>query len=350
VGSRSRDLNNERAFNIPSLSFRKQCNPLEGGSVAFCNQLIPNPFQSIEAFRGTDLFAPATLSRYQLARPYPQFTGDMLRQGVNGSHIWYNSMQVNFNQRVSGGLMVVTNYTLSKTVERWGWADPFADVQQQGLYFNDRPHFFKFTAIYELPFGKGKKFGSGANGIMQKIIGGWEATSFYTNASGEPNDLPGNVIQLKDPQTAGGNWNGNVDWKANQVRRWNPCVARLQNDGTTIMQPFSLANGCANDISQAAWLMLPSFAPRATPSRSGQIRKHRAFTLDSSLIKNTQITERLRIQFRAEAFNLFNHNYFGRDNFNTDPNNPNFGTLFPALVSNQNSFPRQVQLGIKAYW
>ena len=99
-----------------------------------------------------------------------------------------------------------------------------------------------------------------------------------------------------------------------------------------------------------AELQLPNYAPRATPARSGQIRKHRAFTLDSSIIKNTQITERLRIQFRAEAFNLFNHNYYGRDAFNTDPNNPNFGTVFPALVSNQNTFPRQVQLGIKAYW
>ena len=127
-------------------------------------------------------------------------------------------------------------------------------------------------------------------------------------------------------------------------------MARLFNDGTTSMQPYSVTLGCSANVADASWLLLPNYAPRATPFRSGQIRKHRAFTLDSSIIKNTQITERLRIQFRAEAFNLFNHNYFGRDNFNTDPNNPNFGTVFPALVSNQNTFPRQVQLGIKAYW
>jgi hypothetical protein len=116
------------------------------------------------------------------------------------------------------------------------------------------------------------------------------------------------------------------------------------------MQPYSIALGCSSNVADASWLMLPGYAPRSTPSRSGQIRKHHAFTLDSSVIKNTQVTERLRIQFRAEAFNLFNHNYYGRDSFNTDPNNPNFGTVFPALVSTQNSNPRQVQLGIKAYW
>ena len=240
--------------------------------------------------------------------------------------------------------MIVTNYTFSKTVELWGWNDPYANVQQRGLYFNDRPHFFKFTGLYDLPFGRGKKFGSGASGLAQKLIGGWEITSFFTSASGEPNDLPGNVIQLKDPKVA------NVDWKANQVRGWSPCVARQFNDGTVAVQPYSIALGCSANIADASWLQLPNYAPRATPFRSGQIRKHHAFTLDSSIIKNTQITERVRIQFRAEAFNLFNHNYYGRDNFNTDPNNPNFGTVFPALVSNQNSFPRQVQLGIKAYF
>ena len=344
VGSRSIDLNNQKAYNIPSLAFRKTCNPLEGGTVAFCDQLLPNPFKGVEPFRGTTYFTADSISRYNLNRPFPQFSGDLLEQGRNGSSAWYNSAQVNYNQRVSGGLMVLTNYTFSKTTERADYTDPFANIQQQGLYFNDRPHFLKFTAIYELPFGKGKKFGAGASSLTNKFIGGWEATTFYTNASGEPNDLPGNVIQLKDPQVK------NVDWKANQVRGWSPCVARLFNDGTTVVQPYSIANGCSANPSDASWLQLPNYAPRSAPFRSGQIRKHHAATMDASIVKNTQITERLRIQFRAEAFNIMNKNYFGRDNFNTDPNNPNFGTVFPALVSNQNSNPRQIQLGLKAYW
>jgi len=344
VGSRSVGLNTDRAYNIPSLAFRKTCNPLEGGSVAFCDTQVPNPFQGIEAFRGTTHFTAANLSRFNLNRPFPQFSGDLQQTGLGDSRIWYNSAQINYNQRIAGGLMIVTNYTFSKTVEKWGWNDPYANVQQQGLYFNDRPHFFKFTGIYDLPFGKGKKFGAGASSLANKFIGGWEVTSFFTTASGEPNDLPGNVIQLKDPRVA------NIDWKANQVRGWSPCVARQFNDGTVAVQPYSITLGCSANVADASWLQLPNYAPRSTPFRSGQIRKHRAFTLDSSILKNFQATERLRIQFRAEAFNLFNHNYYGRDNFQTDPNNPNFGTVFPALVSNQNTFPRQVQLGIKAYW
>ncbi|MEZ5352079.1 MAG: carboxypeptidase regulatory-like domain-containing protein [Bryobacteraceae bacterium] len=344
VGSRSVDLNNQRDFNIPSLDFRKQCNILEGGSPAFCDAQVPNPFRGVAAFEGTTYFSAANISRFNLNRPFPQFSGNLLDVGKNGSRAWYNSLQVGYNQRMGRDLIINANYTLSKTVERWGWNDPYADVQGQGLYFNDRPHFFKFTTVYDLPFGEGKKFGAGSTGVLKKLISGWEWTTFYTNASGEPNDLPGNVIQLRDPKVQ------DVDWKAHQVRGWSPCVLRMFNDGRVVPQGYSVNAGCGSDPSTYSWLMLPSYAPRATPARSGQIRKHHAFTMDASLNKTTQITERLRVQFRVEAFNIFNHNYFGRDNFNTDPNNPNFGTVFPSTVSNQNTFPRQIQLGIKAYW
>jgi len=92
------------------------------------------------------------------------------------------------------------------------------------------------------------------------------------------------------------------------------------------------------------------YEPRYTPFRSGQIRRHHAYQLDASITKTTQITERLRVQLGFEAFNLANHNYFGRDQFQTDPNNPNFGTIFPSLVSTQNMLPRQIQIRMKVNW
>jgi hypothetical protein len=338
VGSRSANLNTERDFNIPTLAFRKTCNILEGGSPTVCDAQVTNPFRGIEAFRGTTYFTANTVSRFDLARPFPQFNGNLLQRGLNDSEIWYNSLQINYNQRTGKGLTMLVNYTLSKMVERWGWTDAYAGVQQQGIYAADRPQYFKFTAVYELPFGKGKRFGAGASGFVNKVISGWEATSFYTNASGEPNDLPGNVIQLKDAMVE------NVDWKAHQVRGWNPCTLRIFNDGR------QQAVNCPAGSTDYYWLHLPSYAPRSTPFRSGQIRKHHAFTLDSSINKTTYITERLKVQFRAEVFNLFNHNYYGRDGFNTDPNSVNFGTMFPSTASNQNIFPRQIQLGFKAFW
>jgi hypothetical protein len=230
-------------------------------------------------------------------------------------------------------------------VERWGWNDAYANVQQQGLYFLDRPHVFKLTAVYELPFGKGKKFAGNSHGIVDKIVGGWEFATFYLNQSGTPVDLP-NMIQLKDPKIG----YESPDWKAYKVRGWSPCVLRQYNDGTVKMQQFSIDAGCGTDPSTYSWLLPAGYSPRYTPYRSGQIRRHHAFTMDASLLKTIHVTERLRAQLGFEAFNVMNHNYYGRESFNTNGNDANFGTVMPAYASTQNGFPRQIQVRLKAFW
>jgi hypothetical protein len=350
VGSRSQNLSSEKAFNIPSLAYRKTCNALEGGSPVFCNQGVPNPFLNNPAFLGTTYYSSTTISRFNLSRPFPQFSGDLLQQGRNDSNIWYNSVQVTYNLRMRGGLTILTNYNFSKELEKWGYNDPYNNVQQQGLYLNDRPHVFKFSSIYELPFGQGKRWGAGSNAFAKKLMSGWQLVGFFTDQSGEPSNLPGNVLILKDPTTPGGGWNGSPDWKAYQPRAWSPCVLRQFDDGHIEPQSYSLQRGCGNDFSNYPWLQTAAFAPRFTPQRSGQIRRHHAFTMDASVSKMTQITERLRVQFGFEAFNLANHNFFGRDQFNGDPSNPLFGTITPSIVSTQNILPRQIQVRMKAMW
>lgn len=352
VGSRTVGANSERDFNIPSADFRKQCNLLEGGSPAYCNEQVPNPFRGIEEFRGTSFYTAPTISRFQINRPFPQFNGNLLERGRGESNIWYNSLQLNYNVRVGRDLTLLANYTLSKMVERWGYADPYRNVMQQGLYFNDRPHFFKFNTVYELPIGRGKLIGANTSGFLNRLISGWQISTFTQIASGEPNDLPGNAIMLKDPRTPGGDWNGSVDWSKHQVVGWNPCVLRQFNDGSIRPQPFSIARGCGEDPANYAWLMVADYAAsRYNPFRSGQIRKQPLFNMDLALSKMTQITERLRFQFRIEAFNATNYFFFGRDsNFNTNPNDPNFGTLFPSQAWTGNGYPRQIQLGFKAFW
>jgi hypothetical protein len=353
VGSRTRNANTRRDFNIPSLEFRKQCNLLEGGRPDFCNALVPNPFRGIEAFRGTGMFTAASVSRFQMARPFPQFSGNLQEWGVGQSHIWYNSLQVNYNIRMGRSLTLLANYTLSKMVEREGFNDPYAGVMQQGLYFLDRPHFIKFNTVYELPFGKGQTFGAGATGFMNALISGWQLSTYTQVGSGEPMDLPGNVVLLRDPRTVGGDWTGKVDWKQHQVKGFNPCVLRQFADGRVETQLFSIDRGCGRDPSTYTWLMTADggYAPRQTPFRSGQIRKQTLFNTDISLSKMLQLTERIRLQFRVEAFNATNYFFFGRnESFNTNPNSENFATMFPSQANTQNGYPRQIQLGIKFFF
>ncbi|HYZ85612.1 MAG TPA: TonB-dependent receptor [Bryobacteraceae bacterium] len=368
VGSRTVGANSERDFNIPSADFLRQCDVNQGGNPNFCNELVPNPFRNIPAFAGTSLGTAQSLSRFQLNRPYPQFNGPLREFGRGESKIWYNSLQVNYNLRFSRGLTLLANYTLSKMVERFGYMDPFRNIPQQGLYFSDRPHFFKFSTVYELPFGRGKRFAGSSGGFLNKLVGGWQFSTFTQFASGEPNNLPPNVILLKDPRTPGGDWTGKVDWSQHQVRGWNPCVLRQFNDGRVEPTQFSLSRGCGTDRANYAWLRVADYtvgqgipgastannnaaSGRLTPMRSGQIRKQPFFNVDASFAKTTNITERIRTQFRIEAFNVTNYYFFGRDsNFQTNPDDPTFGTLFPHLAWIGNGYPRQVQLAFKVLW
>ncbi len=350
IGSITRDHETEIPLNIPSAQFMRQCDALQGGLPNFCNEQLSNPFRGIEAFRGTPFFTANTLSRYQLNRPFPQYNGNLLQQGRNDGRINYHSLQVNYNVRFSG-VTLMTNYTWSRMLESWGFQDPFNNRLQRSLYFNDRPHVFKLTSVYDLPFGRGKALASGVGRITDKFISGWQVTGFFQWASGEPADYPGNVLPLRDSFVQ------DIQWNSHQVRGWGNCVLRQNDNGTTTPMPYSLAAGCGNDFSRYDWLWVANFSPgqtapgRQTPFRVGQLRKHAVPTLDASLLKTTTFGERYRFQFGIEAFNAINKYYFGRnDSFNTNPNDPNFGTLFPALTSNQNFNPRTLQVRFKFLW
>jgi hypothetical protein len=359
VGSRSYNLNMSAAYDIfaGGLAQRQKCNYLDGGNAAFCNAQVPNPFQGIQAFFGTNDYTATTISRARMLTLYPQFTGGS-QLGRNDSTISYDSLQINYNLRMRGGLNLLGNYTFSKQVEEWGFLDRYTELHQNGLYFLDRPHVIKLTAIYDLPFGEGKKFLSGTHGLAKRVVSGWEWTTFFVDPlKGFPANLPGNAIMLKDPaKTPGGGYTGSVDWKAYQVREWNPCVLK-QDPNTGVIAPTSasIGLGCGTDFSNNwgnyAWLETTSFAAdRYLPNRSGQIRVHHAIQMDASLLKRTKINERMSLQLGFEAFNLLNHNYYGRDNISTSVESSTFGSIIPATVSTQNILPRQIQVRFKFNW
>lgn len=353
VGSRGRNLETERAYNIPSLDFRRQCNPLEGGTPAYCNQLLPNPFLQKPAFLGTSFYTAPTITRFQLARPFPQFSGDLLRQGLNTAATWYNALEVDYNVRWKNSLNLLANYTFSKLMERWGYNDPYRGIMQQGLYYADRPHVFKVTAVYQLPIGRGRLLAANAGRLLDQFIGGWETTTFFTAQSGEPADLPNtggqNLRILRDPKLT-------PHWKDAKVFGFRPCIFQYANENDPSKGYKALAvsdaYGCGKDFSTFNFFLLPSYAPREGPYRS-PIRMYHTITMDSSLDKTFPLTERFKLQARFEAFNVLNHYSFPLARFGTNPfaSDNSFGTLQPALISPQNSgYPRQLQLGVKLLW
>ncbi len=349
-GNRAYKLETNWQYNEPSLAFRQTCNPLEGGTPSFCDGLVPNPFYGLPQFAGTGLGADPTVSRNQLARPFPEFTA-FRQRGRNDGKAWYNSMQVTYQLRGWAGLNLNVAYTLSKLIEQGrnftdgSGNDSFADNQrmiiQRGIYQFDRPHVVKIGSVWELPFGAGKRFPVTSSRFLSRVVSGWQHTMIFTYSSGRPWDLPGNVRYLKDAKL-------DPDWSAATIQGVRPCVARYNSDGSITPQPYSIAYGCGSDISTYNFMILPLYAPRETPFRDGRIRLHAAPQFDMSLNKTTRIRERWSVQFRAEAFNIMNTFYFPLQQFDNNANNATFGQIIKGTVAQGNAnFPRQVQLAVK---
>lgn len=354
VGSRTQNLTTSLAANIQSDDFIKQCDASRGGNRAFCDALVPNPFFGLSEFAGTSLGLSSTISRQRATRPFPQFDGDLVQVGRSDGKMWYNSAQVAYRHSFQHGLMLNVNYTFAKQISQEGWMNTYAGLPQRSLVNFDRPHAFKVSTHYELPFGKGRKFGSSVGSWTNRVIGGWDLNAFYTASSGEPADLPSNAFMLKDPRIT-------PDRKQTIVRGWNPCVLQTNVDGTvTPTRASTVINGCsATDMSQYAWLVPANtfLTYRTNPLRSGQIRMPAQYTVDFSVNKTVLVTERLRVQFRGEVFNALNRFNLFSVRYNTNPldANGNFGSYLPSDAGAssgpmRDSPPRSVQLGLKVLW
>ncbi len=342
VGNRTKKLQTIKLFNEPTLAFRNSCNLADGGNPIFCDQLLPNPFRGLEPFAGTASFTNANVGRFGLNRPFPHF-GGLTERTRNDGAIWYNSMQMTFELRSRGGLNLIATYSLSKMIEQVDYMDVQRDIPQRSLYFQDRPHRVTIGSVWEMPFGKGKKWLNTTHGLWSRILSGWENNIIFQYTSGRPWDLPGNVFYLKEARVE------NIDWSASRIQGVRPCVARWNDNGTITPQAFSIANGCGTDLSTYNFLIGPRYGPqRLTPTNDGRLRMHTVPQMDLSLNKRTQITEKMQIQFRAEAFNFFNTFMLHRQLFNNNPEDANFGTIIKGTVAQGNAnFPRHVQLAVK---
>ncbi|MDQ3653314.1 MAG: carboxypeptidase regulatory-like domain-containing protein [Acidobacteriota bacterium] len=345
VGSRTRDEQSSfGGYNEPSLAFRNQCDPSKGGNPAFCDQQLPNPFRGIEAFRGTSRFSNATLSRYDLARPFPQF-GSITQFERNDGRIWYNSLQVVANKRLTRGVTVAGTYTFSKMIEENGFLDNVAGTIQRSVYFSDRPHRVTASGVWELPIGKGKMLFGDANGFIDRVIGGIEFAGSFIYQSGRPWDLPGNAEYVKnaenpDPEKFRGN--NNQFNPADYILGITPCVGRRNNNGTVTLIPNSVNLGC----TEPNFIIRANFEERRTAFRDSGLRRPSFTQFDMNFAKRIRIRESMNVQLRAEFFNVTNTPMYDERNFVNNPDDPQFGRI-NKITTTQSNFPRQIQLAVK---
>jgi hypothetical protein len=312
VGSRSRDV----AVNRPINELPVEALAL-GASVL--NQSVPNPFQGLINAGG---LGAATVPRQQLLRPYPQFTS-FNSSDRNEGQIWYNSMQMLLEKRYSHGLTFLIAYTLSKNIEATSYLNGQDPAPARTLTAWDRPHRLTIAPIYELPFGPGRKLLSGSHPVVSRLAGGWQTVLTTTIQSGAPMSIPGDVYLLGDPRLA------------------NPTWDRLFKTGVIDV------NGAVRNVlpgEEPVFRVRPPFTLRTTPLRYGNLRNQWGTTFDYSILKSVRITERIKAQFRVEAFNVLNTPIFSA-NPNLTPTSVNFGKIFRD--NGQSNSPRIVQLGFR---
>jgi len=259
---------------------------------------------------------------------------------------WYNSLQVSGRHRMSYGVELVFQYTYSKTdtdglgyygcgsVNSEGayWQDAYNRRGNYGPACFDVRHNFTTAGVINIPFGKGLKFGTSSSKAVDLILGGWNVNYTLSKHGGFPVTILAATQNTNSGRSPRGNARANryavqADPATRTVDRWfgdvtaNSFCAAGVNNGT-----------CAYGI--------PALGEFGN-SGVGTERAPGFFNLDSSIGKKFNITERQRIEFRAELFNILNSVSFGPPG--RDITTP---ASYGAITGQVNS-ARNIQFGLK---
>ncbi len=231
---------------------------------------------------------------------HPQFSYLSVFSSIAGGN--YHGLQWSLRKRFPNGDSVDVNYTFSKSMdlrsntERAANAtgviwNPWYPGLQRGVSDYDNTHLFNMLGVYNLPLGKGRRYVSGASGLLNALVGGWQIAGTWRWSSG----FPVSVYQTGVWPT---NWNNNnwADWNGKQFERKQtknaPAVA-----GTGGPNMFPAPKAALDAFSGAM--------PGGIGMRNG-IRGDGIFNMDASLSKRFRIREGHSIQFRWETFNISN--------------------------------------------
>jgi hypothetical protein len=329
-----------------------QLNPsyLSQGSNFLGGAAAANPFAApLKALESSGTIAPsscnldnASVTNAQLLSPYPQYCGVAQTDAPVGQSL-YNALQVTYTHRLSKGLTALASYTYSKFLDNvegnngWSYNGPtnwgvtpannYNLAADKSVDAGDIPHALVASYIYQLPVGRGKAVGSGMSRVADAVVGGWELSGIATFKGGIPIGIFGN-----DQPTYGGNPRPDV---VGNVHVSNPNKHEWFNTGAFQYAPYgSFGN-----------------APRYFSDLRGPHYQN----WDTALEKNWRFGETMRIQFRFETFNTFNHpNFYAPEAGATsyggcDPNGgsgcaSSFGTITQTFA------PRNVQWAGKFYW
>ena len=303
VGTRNVHLGAGRNINSTPAQYLSTLPVRDQKTIDSLTQTFPNPFYGLNSVSGT------SISRANLLRPYPHF-GDITVIQPNG-YSWYHSLQVRVEKRFSQGYTLQVGYTFSKYMQATEYLNPTDPTPYRAISDNDRPQVLTMSGVYELPFGRGRHFGSSMASPLQVIFGGWQLNGTVVRQAGAPLGF-GNIIFTGDIKNIA------LTKDERSPDRWFNTDAGFEK---------SSSKQLASNV-------------RTFPLRLSGVRSDGQSTWNFSLSKNFTVWEQVKAQFRIETYNTMNHPSFA--NPNTTVTNSSFG-----VVTQANSEPRNWQFALK---
>jgi len=292
---------------------------------------VSNPFYGM-VLNGA--LTQPTVQEGQLLLPFPQYTAG-LDPGAYIGNSSYQALQAKVEKRFSSGGTLLAAYTFSKIISDvetlTSWLDSATGVGGIQDWYNLRHEYalssfdsrsrLTISYVVDLPFGKGKKFLPDVHGAADKLISGWGVNGLTTFQDGFPLAL-----------TATPNLTGfNTGLRPNVVPGCNPVI------GGPIQKRLTQA-------FNTSCYSVPGAFTFGSESRTDPVLRGAGINnWNASIYKITTLTERFRLEFRAEAFNLFNRVQFGNPGVQASTA---AGNTF-GIISSQLNTPRLIQLAMK---
>ena len=254
-------------------------------------------------------------------RPNPQF-GQIFFQDSGGDS-YYHGLFIAVRRRFEAGLDFGFSYTFSKSIDDMS-IDPTGAATGGGLSttnsrtptdihnwrldralsdFNNT-HVLLANLLYELPVGRGKKVASSAPGWANQIIGGWSFTGIFAYQSGEPYSITSGSLTANGAHVSFAQVRGPLDKGHVQFVSGVEGPA-MYNVGQLITNPADPNFNCVNVTGIQTFFCIPP--PGQNGNGRNIVQGPNFWNLDSGLLKDFGITERFKLQFRAEVFNVLNH-------------------------------------------
>ena len=326
VGNRNYDvtLNSDFDVNAVPREYLSTSPIRDQATINFLTTNVANPFRGLLPGEGLN---GSTVQRQQLLRPHPQFTSINMRR-YDGSGL-YNSAQFRLEKRFSRGYTVLATYTYSHSKERASLLNPTDTELEERYNENDLRHRLVLNGVWELPFGRNRRWGADAHPLVNALIGDWNVSFIWQWQTGRPNLTLGNVYYDGDINALKTDFSGDVSQPV------------FDTSGFYFHDEAVQVNGVVDPARQRADTRIRlEHNIRTLPSRPEKLRGPRYTNWDMSFVKGFPIGDKVRAQLHLELYNAFNDVFY--NNPNLDPRSADFGK-----VTSQNNLPQNLQIGFK---